>query len=136
MSEIANDKVLGLLVQQLNSGLPRKRRLLSDLLKMPDPHYEGRDERRYVLDRRELELLREVVEDQGLRELEVPIVLMTDTSQEQSAWRVEDETECAVMMQILGRKMVRPTDRLVLYAAHLSVVRRKLPTTTVPMFIP
>lgn len=136
MSGIPDEKVLGKLIQQLNSNLPRKRRPLSKLLEMPDPHYEGYDGREYVLEKEELELLKEALEAHGLRDVELPIVIMTDTSQEHSAWRVEGETECLVILHILGRESARPRDRLFLYAAHLSMIRRKLPTTTVPMFVP
>lgn len=136
VSEIGNERVLGKLVQQMNSSLPRKKRLLSELLRTPDPHYEGRDGREYVLQKGELKLLRAVLDARGLRAVELPIVLLTDTSLENSAWRVEGESECEAILAILGRDNATRKDKLFLYPAHLSIVRRKLPTTTVPMFIP
>ncbi len=124
------------MIQQMNAGLPAKRMLLSELLEMSEPHYVGGDGREYVLERKELETIRGILDKKGLRDVKLPIILIADASMEQSTWRVEGETECEVMMDVIGRNPPHPKERLFLYAAHLSVIRRRLPTTTVLMFLP
>ena len=133
---VADEGVLRKLLQQMNSQVPSKRPRLTELVSMPDPHYEGRDGCRYVVDRRELELIGNALRSRDLLDVKLPIILMADTSHEQSTWRVEGEEECAVVSELLKRNDGDTRTRLFLYAPHIAELRRKLPTTIVCMFIP
>lgn len=124
------------MIQQMNSSLPAKRILLSELLKMQEPHYVGRDDRKYLLEKPEIELIESILKNHGVADIKLPLLLIGDASMEQSTWRIEGETECMVIMEILGRKPSERKDKIFLYAAHMSIIRRKLPTTTALMFLP
>jgi len=68
-------------------------------------------------------------------DVKIPIVLMADPGHEQSTWRVEGEEECAVISGVLGREVTGGKERMFLYGPHMADLRRKLPTTTVCMFL-
>lgn len=119
----------------MNLSSPRKRVWLSELMKLERPYYEGRDGRRYHIDKSELLLIRETSERLGIFDIKIPIVLFADHSADQPAWRIEAEDDSKVISEIIEHRFVRD-GRLTLYAAHMSILRRKLPTTTVCVFLP
>ncbi len=51
MSDIFNERAMQRLFSNMNQHVPVKRRSLKQLLEDPDPSYEGKDGRRYRLDR-------------------------------------------------------------------------------------
>jgi len=131
-SGLSNERVLRKLLEQMNSAIPARRIWLSELLEMDSPSYKDRDGREYALDRSELLLIRDLLSEYGLKDVKIPILLFSDTSQEQSAWRVEGSEECSVIARLLNREV---RDPMYLYLAHMSVIRRKLATTTVSVFV-
>jgi len=135
VSGLSNERVLKKILEQMNTALPGRRIWLSELLEMEEPSYKGRDGNDYVMDRQELLLIKEALNTSGLRDVKLPILLFTDTSQEQSAWRVEGTEECAVISHILGRSGQSIRDPAFLYLAHMTVIRRRLATTTASVFV-
>lgn len=137
MSEgIGDESVLRRLIQQMNSQMPSRRLSLRALLAMPEPAYEGRDGARYAISVEELKLVSSIASELGLFDVRLPIVLMADASHDQSVWRVEGPAECAIISRIIGREMVGSKDRIFLYAPHMAVLRRRLPTATACAFVP
>ena len=136
MTAIADEKVLGKIIQQMNAHLPSRRIWLRDLLEMADPHYTSRDKRQFILAREELELIKEIIDSHGLGDVKLPIMLWSEAGQDQAMWRVEGEIEVAIIQHVLDRNRQEPRDKLFLYFAHLSIVRRRLPTTAIPVFTP
>jgi uncharacterized protein (UPF0216 family) len=132
---IENEQVLQKLISQMNASSPRKRVWLSESLKLDRPCYEGRDGKRYYLDKAELMLIRGALERLGIFDIKLPIVLFGDPYSDQPCWRIETEEESRVVSEIIGHHFIRD-GKLTLYAAHLSELRRKLPTTTVCIFLP
>jgi len=132
---IENERVFQRLISQMNVSSPRKRIWLSELLKNDRPHYEGRDGRKYHIDKSELLLIRETLDRLGILDIKIPIVLFADPSADQPAWRIEAEDDSRVISEMIEHRFVRE-GRLTLYAAHMSILRRKLPTTTVCVFLP
>jgi len=135
-SSIGEEGVLRKLLQQMNSQAPLKRRKLSELIEMKEPFYEARDGRRYDLAAEELTLIKSTLRDLGMDDIKLPIVIMADSGHEQSSWKVEGEPECALVSRLIGKAVGTRTDELFLYAPHLAVLRRKLPTVTVCIFLP
>jgi len=135
VSRLGEEGVLKKLLAQMNSHIPKRRPRLSELLREPEPSFEGRDGVKYVVEREELEAIRRVLAVRGLGDVRLPILLMADPSMSQSAWRVEGREECAVMSDVLGRGDEAVRERLTLYAPHLAIIMRKLPTTTVCVYI-
>ncbi|HEX9908575.1 MAG TPA: DUF61 family protein [Thermoplasmata archaeon] len=133
---ISDESTIGRLLQHMNSQIPSKRDKLSNLLRSQEPHYFGRNGARYEISRDELTTIERLLKQAGHRDIRLPIILFADASQSQSVWRVEGEEECAVVLQVLDREAAESRTTLFLYAPHLSLIRRTLPTTTACMFVP
>ena len=119
----------------MNRHLPEARRLLSELEKEDEPHYVGKDGHRYRLDRKELETISSSLDRFDRDRLRLPILIMTDTSVETGAWRVEGKLEVKVIAAVLGKEP-DTEDRIRFYYPHLNDLRRKLPTSTTVMYLP
>ena len=132
---VSDERVLKKLIVQMNTALPSKRIWLSELVEKEEASYRGRDGREYVIEREELLVIRGILERAGLRDVRIPIPLFADSGQEQSAWRVEGPEECAIIAHVLGRDVRQTRDPTYLYLAHMSIIRRMLPTTTVAVFL-
>jgi uncharacterized protein (UPF0216 family) len=135
VSGLGEEGVLRKLLTQLNSHIPRRRLRLSELLAEREPCFEGRDGISYVVERKELEAIQQMLSAHGLSDVRLPILLMADPTMSQSAWRVEGREECAVISDVLGRGDQEVRERLTLYAPHLAVIMRRLPTTVVCMYL-
>jgi uncharacterized protein (UPF0216 family) len=133
---ISEEGVLRKLLQHMNSQVPSKRMRLGELLAMPEPHYVGRDGGEYAISKEELKLIKEALDLLGVDDIKLPIVIMADSSHEQSAWRVEGENECALVLLLLGKSGPETKSRIFLYAPHVAALRRKVPTATVCMLVP
>lgn len=132
---IENERVLQKLISQMNISSPRRRARLSELLQLERPYYEGRDGRKYHFDKAELLLIREAMKRLDIFDVRLPIVLLADSTTDHPAWRIESEDESRIVSEIIDHRFVRD-GRLTLYAAHMSVLRKKLPTTTICIFVP
>lgn len=133
---ISEEGVLRKLLEHMNSQVPSKRMRLSELLAMPEPHYVGRDGSEYAISKEELRLTKDSLDLLGIEDIKLPIVIIADSSQDQSAWRVEGETECALILHLLGKSNPERKDRIFLYAPHIATLRRMVPTVTVCMLVP
>jgi len=133
---ISEEGVLRKLLQHLNAQAPSKRPTLSELEAMSEPVYIGRDGKEYIISREELRTVRGALDLLGIRDLKLPIVVLADSSFEQSSWRVEGELECALVLRLLGKINQDSSDRVFLYAPHVAALRRLLPTSTVILLMP
>ena len=133
---ISEEGVLRRLLEHVNSQVPSKRMRLSELLVMSEPHYIGRDGSEYAISKEELKLTKDSLDLLGINDIKLPIVIMADSSHEQSAWRVEGETECALVLHLLGKGNPERKERIFLYAPHMATLRRAVPTVTVCMIVP
>lgn len=136
MQDVSSEGTFRKLLQHMNQQVPSRRIWLSALMDLKEPSYTARDGTEYLFDREELEALQRLLKVLGQGDLKLPILLIADPSQEHSAWRVEGETECAVVSRLLDKQEGESKDKMYLYAPHMAVVRKKLPTTTVCMFLP
>jgi len=133
---ISEEGVLRKLLQQMNRQAPSKRFRVSELLKMSEPSYVGKDGHNYSFSVDELRIVKDSLDSLGLDDVRLPIVLLADSSHEHSVWRVEGEIECALVCQLIGREFKEKRDRLFLYAPHVAMLRRRVPTCTVCLFMP
>ena len=133
---ISEEGVMRKLLQHMNSQVPPRRISLSELLKMSEPHYVGRDGCEYTISTEELALIRGVTAKLGISDVKLPILLMADSSEGQSMWRVEGRSECALVLELLDKPNEEAKDRIFLYAPHVAQLRRKVPTATVCAFLP
>ena len=61
--------------------------------------------------------------------------MVTDTSGEMSAWRIDGRTEASVISRILGKPLLRE-DSVRIYYPDYQILREKLPSSIVTMYLP
>ena len=82
-------------------------------------------------DRRELEVLASMVSREERERLKLPIIIQMDRKLGRGAARISGRVESKVVARILGKE---PSDDLIVYRPEVTILRRKLPTTTQYMF--
>lgn len=133
MGDIFNERAMQRLFTDMNQHVPVKRRSLEQLLDDPDPSYEGKDGRRYELDREELIFLSGLLDEDEPSRLKLPILIMTDTSYGEGYWKIIGKLEVKVISRIIGREPEREDEMRVFYP-YLKEIRDKLPTATNTVF--
>ncbi len=133
MSDIFNERAMQRLFSNMNQHVPVKRRTLRQLLQDGDPSYVGKDGRTYRIDRKELQLLSELVDDEDQGRLKLPILIMTDTSYGDGYWKVIGTLEVRVLSQLINRTPEKDDEMRVFYP-YLKDIRDKLPTATNTVF--
>jgi uncharacterized protein (UPF0216 family) len=136
VGSVSEEGVLKKLLQHMNSQVPSRRLRLTELLSMQDPHYVGRDGVEYAISKQEIGLIKDSLALLGISDIKLPILLMADSSNEQPAWKVEGEIECALVLHLLSKDSPETKDKIFLYAPHVATLRRLVPTATVCMFMP
>lgn len=136
MAGISDERVLRKLLTMMNSHIPSRRIALSELVGVSEPMIRSKTGSSYSLDPKELDLLHRTWKELGfVQELKIPIILMADSSRSCSSWRIDGKVDCAVIARLLGREWDSERDQMFLYAPHVSVIRKKLPTTTMCMYL-
>ncbi len=133
--ELFNDLLARALREELkliNKYLPYKRVSLCELLSMDTPHIVSRDGAISLIDRRELELLKELLGSQACN-LYIPIVIEYSSSLGEATYIVRDEYGAKALAKLLDIEYRLP---LILYRPQLYEIRLKLRTTTTIVFIP
>jgi hypothetical protein len=133
MSDIFNERAMARLFTNMNQHVPVKRRSLQQLLLESDPSYIGKDGRTYRIDRKELEILSKLVDDEDRGRLKLPILIMTDTSYGDGYWKVIGTLEVKVLSQLINRTPEKDDEMRVFYP-YLKDIRDKLPTATNTVF--
>jgi hypothetical protein len=133
MADIFNERAMQRLFSNMNQHVPVKRRSLQQLLDDPDPCYVGKDGTKYKIDRKELEVLSELLEPEERARLKLPILIMTDTSYGDGYWKVIGVLEVKVLSMLIGRAPEKDDEMRVFYP-YLKVIRDKLPTVTNTVF--
>jgi uncharacterized protein (UPF0216 family) len=119
-----------------NAQLPRKRKVLTELLKEDDPHVIAHDGNTHFFRRKELESLSKLLDEAEARSLWLPILLEVGLQQEGITIRSREGIEAKVFSKILGMPVVHKEDLITIFKPHLSVVRKVLKTTTQYVFVP
>ncbi|HNU34996.1 MAG TPA: DUF61 family protein [Methanomassiliicoccales archaeon] len=133
MGDIFNERAMQRLFTNMNQHVPVKRRSLRQLLEDPDPSYEGKDGRRYRLDRQELLFLSAFLDEDEPSRLKLPILIMTDTSFGDGYWKIIGKLEVKVISRIIGREPEKEDEMRVFYP-YLKEIRDKLPTASNTVF--
>lgn len=133
MSDIFNERAMQRLFTNMNQHVPVKRRSLQQLLQDSDPSYVGKDGRTYKINRKELELLSELLDPEERGRLKLPILIMTDTSYGDGYWKVIGKLEVKVFSLIINRAPEKEDEMRVFYP-YLKEIRDKLPTATNTVF--
>jgi uncharacterized protein len=99
----ALDAVLGHELRKLNTHLPKRRRSLTELLKLEDPTVEATDGSAIVLKKSELEELARIVPTEYQDRVKLPIIIMRRMDLGKSIYSVSGErVEEFTVKKILG----------------------------------
>ena len=115
----------------VNSSLPRARRSLSELLHESHPAVVCADGTHQLLKRVELRFLESILDDEDRQELLLPIIIEMSGDGSEALVLCHSHAELVVLEAVLGMELSyeRP-GRVRLYRPQLSILRRKLRTTT------
>jgi uncharacterized protein (UPF0216 family) len=119
-----------------NAHLPRKRKVLTELLKEADPHVIGHDGSAHFFRRKELEYLSKLLDQEQARSLWLPILLEASLDQEGITIRSRKGIEAKIFSKILGMPVVYKEDLITIFKPQLRVVREILKTATLYVFVP
>ena len=119
----------------MNSSAPAGKVSLLDLADSDDPSFRTRSGSVIEIDRAEVDLLMSVCTEMEKIRLKLPITMVTDTSGEMSAWRIDGRTEASVISRILGKPLLRE-DSVRIYYPDYQILREKLPSSIVTMYLP
>ena len=122
-------------IRDMNRHAPVSRRTILEYLESGYDTYETKDGQKVSVDRKELELLAGNCTEIEKMRLRIPMIVSTDTSSENGAWKVEGRTEAAVVSRLLNKRLYRD-DFLRLYHPDLRDLRKMLPSLVVVLFVP
>jgi len=130
-------RVLAQEIERINDHLPRETRTLKELLGMREPKVLTRAGDELIMDRRELELLADMVPAQHHDKLRLPIVILRMIEMGEGVYMIcGGDLEAKVIARVLGPNAVYYHDgRAFLYKPYIAILRSKLRTTTVIGFV-
>jgi uncharacterized protein (UPF0216 family) len=119
----------------VNSGLPRSRSSLSELLKQVQPQIPCTDGSQQMIKRSELKYLSSLLDAADRKSLMLPILIEMTGDQSGAIVMCPGSAEQKVVSSVLGMHLEceRP-GQLRIYKPQLALLRRKLKTTTQYMF--
>ncbi len=117
----------------VNLHLPYKRRSLEELLREDFPHIILRDGSTHYFKRKELELLASLIPRELWSELKLPILLEVSPEYGEGAVIIKGRVESLIVSKILEIEW-KEESHLIIYRPQVSILRRKLPTTTQYVF--
>ncbi|MBQ6547730.1 MAG: DUF61 family protein [Candidatus Methanomethylophilaceae archaeon] len=123
------------MIAGMNSSIPAAKIPLLDLAESDDPSFRTRGGSVIEIDRQEIDLLMEVCTEMEKIRLRLPITMVTDTSGEISAWRIDGAVEAKVISRILDKPLLKD-DSIRIFYPDYQVLREKLPTSIVTMYLP
>jgi uncharacterized protein (UPF0216 family) len=119
-----------------NAHLPRKRKMLTELLNEDHPHVIGYDGNAHFFRRKELESLSKLLDQEEARSLWLPILLEVSLDHEGITIRSRKGIEAKIFSKILHMPVVHTKDLITIFRPQLSLVRKVLKTTTQYVFVP
>ncbi len=120
----------------VNSGLPKRRKLLSTLLGEKYPYVECNDGTPYLFKRKELICLAGMLSTDEQESLLLPIIIEVETNQPQAAAICGGNIEEKVLSKIIGMTLTYRDGKFRLYLPQLALIRKELKTTTQYVFSP
>jgi len=115
----------------VNSGLPRARRTLAELLLEVHPSVRRSDGSDHAFKRSELQFLSGMVQEAEAAELPLPILIELAGDEHEATVLCLSEIEIKVLSKILEMPLrYESPGRVRIYKPQLGVLRRKLRTTT------
>ena len=119
----------------INDHAPAGRKTIAEHMDSGDLTYRTRSGHVCELTADEMKLLWDACTEQEKLALRIPVMVMTDTSFEQSTWKVEGKAEASVISKILNKRQARD-GLLYMYHPHLRELTKKLPNAVITVFVP
>ena len=119
----------------MNTSAPVSRVPLLDLSENENPSFRARGGFDIEIDRSEIDLLMSVCTEIEKIKLRLPMTMVTDTSGEMSAWRIDGAVEAKVISRILDKPLMRE-DSIRIFYPDYQILREKLPTSIVTLYLP
>ena len=119
----------------MNASAPVSKIPLSDLFESERPSFRTRGGFEIEIDRSEIDLLMGVCTEIEKIKLRLPMTMVTDTSGETSAWRIDGAVEAKVIARILDKPLMRE-DSIRIFYPDYQILREKLPTSIVTLYLP
>ena len=123
------------MIAGMNTSVPAVKIPLLDLAESEDPSFRTRGGSVIEIDRSEIDLLMDTCTEMEKIRLRLPITMVTDTSGEMSIWRIDGAVEAKVIARILEKPMLRE-DSIRIYYPDYQILREKLPTSIVTLYLP
>jgi hypothetical protein len=123
------------LLKGINDHAPVARRSLAEYIDSDDRTYRTRSGHVCEISRKDIERLCEICEEREKLTLRLPIMVTTDISSSQGAWKVEGRTEVSVVSKLLSKKPLRD-DLIILYHPHLKELQKMLNDSVIVLFSP
>jgi uncharacterized protein (UPF0216 family) len=115
----------------VNSGLPRARRTLAELLKEQHPSVRCSDGSDQVFKRSELQFLSGIVEESEAGELLLPVLIEVAGDEHEATVLCSGDVEIKVLSKVLDMPLrYESPGRVRIYKPQLGVLRKRLRTTT------
>jgi uncharacterized protein (UPF0216 family) len=118
-----------------NAHLPRRQKVLTELLKEDHPHVIGHDGNAHFFRRKELEYLSKLLDQEEARSLWLPILLEASLDQEGITIRSREGIEAKIFSKILCIPVVHKENLITIFRPQLSAVRKMMKTTTQYVFV-
>jgi len=123
------------LLSGINDHAPVARRSLAEYMDSDDLTYRTRSGHVCELTRSEIDILSGMCTEREKLTLRLPMMVLTDISSSQGAWKVEGRTEVSVISKMLSKAPLRD-DLIMFYHPHLKELQRMLPNSFVVLFVP
>jgi len=121
-------------LKTLNAHLPRRRKLLSELLEEKHPHVECGDGNTDFFKKKELEYLAGMLNDSEKQTLMLPIIIEVGSAEGNMTVKSKTGTEAKVFSKILDMPIPCTADIITIFRPQLNVLRKVLKTTTQYIF--
>lgn len=130
-------RILAREIERINDHLPKESRTLKELLEMKEPKVLTIAGDELIMDRRELELLADIVPVHHHDKLKLPIVILRMIEMGEGVYMIcGGDLEAQAIAKVLGPNAVHYHDgRAFLYKPYIAILRSKLRTTTVIGFV-
>jgi uncharacterized protein (UPF0216 family) len=123
------------LLSDINAHAPVARRSLAEFIDSKEYTYRTRSGHTCEITKEEIETLSKACAEREKITLRLPLIVTTDTSSSQGAWKIEGRTEVAVVSRLLSKKPVRD-DMTLFYHSHLRELQKMLPNCIIVLFVP
>lgn len=118
----------------LNAHLPRRRKTLGELLEEERPYVECGDGSTHVFKKKELEYLKQIVDNEDKETLFLPIIIEVGSREDRLVVRSKTGTEAKIFSRILEMPISWKSDTITIFKPQLQVLRRVLKTVTQYVF--